>query len=77
MKKLILLIIALPVLYLVSYFLLMEEGTALNPDTKLPEYRSVSKFAKGVRIDGPVNIHITESHWMNPVYEPLDRIFRK
>ena len=76
MKKLLLVIIALPAVYLVSYFLLMEEGTAIDPKTKLPEYRSVSKFAEGLRVESPVRIRIAAADWTNPLFEPLDRIFR-
>lgn len=76
MKKFIAALVLLVIAYFGTYFLLMEPGTALNPDTLLPEYRSISKFAEGIRIRGPVEIKVTESHWTNPLFEPLDRLFR-
>lgn len=77
MKKLIAFVLVLAVLYFGAYFAIMEKGTALNPETKLPEYQSISKFAEGLRIKGgPVEVGIANSHWTNPLFEPLDRIFR-
>lgn len=76
MKKIAFALVLIVVVYFGAYFVLMEPGTALNPDTMLPEYESISKFAEGLRISGPVEIKVTESHWTNPVFEPLDRLFR-
>lgn len=63
-------------LYLAAYFAVMEKGTALNRKTFLPEYPSVSRFSDSERGFGPVSIKVTFSSWLNPVFSPLDRIFR-
>ncbi len=77
MKKFLVAVFAAAFAYVAFYFAVMERGTALNPDTKLPEYRSISKFAEGIRISGPIEFKVAESHWTNAVFEPLDRIFRR
>ena len=76
MKKIVAAVFVLLIIYFGGYFVLMEPGTALNPETKLPEYESISKFADGIRVRGPIEISVAESHWTNAVFEPLDRLFR-
>lgn len=77
MKRFLALVGLLIALYFGAYFAFMEKGTAVNPDTKLPEYKSISKFADGLRIrGGPIDLGIADSHWTNPIFEPLDRLFR-
>lgn len=76
MKKIFAALVLLVVAYLGGYFFLMEPGTAINPDTLLPEFKSISKFAEGLRISGPIEFKVAEAHWTNPIFEPLDRIFR-
>ena len=76
MKKLLVAVLAAAFAYVAFYFAVMEKGTAVNPDTLLPEYRSISRFADGVRIDGIVQFKVARSHWRNPVFAPLDRVFR-
>ncbi|MEP4079650.1 hypothetical protein [Haloferula sp.] len=63
-------------LYLVSYFVIMEEGIALNPRNHLPEYSSISRFASSDRNFGPLSLQVTYSTWLNPIFQPLDKLFR-
>ena len=70
-------IILLALLYIGSYFLLMEKGTAINRKSFLPEYSSITRFGEAERKIGPLSIQVTYSSWLNPIYEPLDQVFRK
>jgi len=68
--------IVLGLIYFASYFFLMEKGTALNRQTLIPEYSSISRLGKDERRIGPVTLQVSYSSWLNPIFEPLDRIFR-
>ncbi|MFC7338837.1 hypothetical protein ACFQY0_16700 [Haloferula chungangensis] len=69
-------VIILGVVYVAAYFLLMEKGTAINRTTLIPEYSSISRLGKDERKIGPLSIQVTFSSWLNPIFEPLDRVFR-
>ncbi|MEM1082537.1 MAG: hypothetical protein AAGI48_00305 [Verrucomicrobiota bacterium] len=74
--KLLVFALVISFVYLASYFFLMEEGIALHPKTKIPEYSSIPRF--GSTIDaGPISLQVTHSSWLNPIYQPLDKLFRK
>lgn len=70
-------LIVLGILYIGSYFVVMETAMAANPKTYLPEYPTICRFIESERVPGPITMYITTSHWTNRFYSPLDKIFRQ
>jgi hypothetical protein len=62
--------------YLGSYFLVMAPGIAIDETFTREEYNSVSRFARRAAVPCPRVDRVAMSHWTNPLFEPLDLIFR-
>ena len=62
--------------YLASYLAVMRAGLAVDPVTFRVAYPSICLFARNVRIPGDLSVYGASSHPLNPIYAPLDRLFR-